>query len=339
MNEVSTIDPKEYGLEEKKSKDIIEAFLPKITEREALAEIYGTIIKQELNLETCVEARELRLKLVKVRTGISDIHKTQKAFFLASGRFVDAWKNKETEPVTQMEAKLNEIEKHFDNIEKEAKEKLQADREAILIPYLEETEIVIIPDLTTMDDDVWEAYLHAKKKHYDERIAAEKKAEADRLEAARKEKERQEKIEKENKRLKKEADAKAKQYEAERKEREAAENKARLEREEAEKKREEKARKDRETQDAILEKERKEREGVEAELQAKKEAEEKAEADKKAEIQAELSKGDDAKINDLVGDLGVLKTKYEFKANKNKSMYRNIGGLIDKVLKYIAEHE
>ena len=69
-NNLVTIDPKEYGLEKKEVKSIEEAFSPKIIERDALAKIYESIITKELNPETIQEARELRLKLVKVRTGI-----------------------------------------------------------------------------------------------------------------------------------------------------------------------------------------------------------------------------------------------------------------------------
>ena len=110
MKELEKINPTEFGLEVSQVETIEQAFLPKIQEREALVAIYDQLIKSELTPELCKEAKEVRLKLVKVRTGIADIHKTQKAFFLAAGRFVDAWKNKETLPVEQMEDKLSEIE-------------------------------------------------------------------------------------------------------------------------------------------------------------------------------------------------------------------------------------
>src|SRR5690606_23177474 len=40
-------------------------------------------------------------------------------------------------------------------------------------------------DLGSMDDDIWNAYLNAKKAEYEKRIEEEKKAEADRLEYER----------------------------------------------------------------------------------------------------------------------------------------------------------
>ena len=118
-NEIKKVDPKEYGLQEKEAKTIDQAFMPKIVERDGLKKIYEQILSKEITLELCSEAKSIRLKLVKVRTGIAEIHKTQKAFFLAAGRYVDAWKNKETLPVTQMEENLTAIEEHYQRIEGE----------------------------------------------------------------------------------------------------------------------------------------------------------------------------------------------------------------------------
>ena len=91
---IEKVNPKDYGLEESSVATIEQAFQPKIIERDALVPMYEDLVKQELTPELCKSFKELRLKMVKVRTGIADIHKTQKAYFLAAGRFVDAWKNK-----------------------------------------------------------------------------------------------------------------------------------------------------------------------------------------------------------------------------------------------------
>ncbi len=128
MNTQLTIDPKEFGLDETQVVTIEQAFAPKIAERDGLIEVYQKVITSELTPELCSDAKQIRQKLVKVRTGIAEIHKTQKAFFLAAGRFVDAWKNKETAPVEQMEENLEKIENHFINLEKERILKLKAER-------------------------------------------------------------------------------------------------------------------------------------------------------------------------------------------------------------------
>lgn len=101
----------EYGLEQKQVSDVDLAFAEKVKERELLSEIYGQIIKKDINKEVAQEARELKLKAVKVKSSIASIHKTQKEFALAFGKYCDAWKRKETEPVQQMIDGLMEIEK------------------------------------------------------------------------------------------------------------------------------------------------------------------------------------------------------------------------------------
>ena len=178
MNELVKINPKEFGLEVEQVLIIEQAFLPKIQEREALVTIYDQLITSELTQELCRKAKEVRLKLVKVRTGISDIHKTQKAFFLASGRFVDAWKNKETLPVEQMEEKLSEIENYYINIEKAKKSQLQDERLLEVSKYTEHPASA----LGEMELQVYEAYLQGLKVAYNAKIEAEAKAEAEKIE-------------------------------------------------------------------------------------------------------------------------------------------------------------
>ena len=174
---IEKLNPEEFGLQKAEATTIEKAFEPKIIEREALAGIYQELIKSELTPELCDEARALRLKLVKVRTGIADIHRTQKAFFLAAGRFVDAWKNKETEPVIQMEEKLSEIEKYYENLEKERKAKLRVERLAELEKYETDATFVSVED---MNDQVWSSYLDGVKYQYEKRKEAERKEEEER---------------------------------------------------------------------------------------------------------------------------------------------------------------
>lgn len=177
------IDPKEYGLEKKEAADIGKAFEAKIAERDGYAKVYATLIEREESPEQTKEARELRLKLVKTRTGISSIHKTQKAYFLAAGKFVDAWKNKETLPITQMEEVLEEIENRAAIAEEKRLEELQATRVALLQDYVEDA---AERDLSSMEEDVWESFLATKKSQYE---AAQEKAEEE-VKAAKAEEER-----------------------------------------------------------------------------------------------------------------------------------------------------
>ena len=288
MKELEKINPTEFGLEVSQVETIEQAFLPKIQEREALVAIYDQLITSELTPELCKEAKEVRLKLVKVRTGIADIHKTQKAFFLAAGRFVDAWKNKETLPVEQMEDKLSEIENYYINIEKAQKAQLQTERLLEVSKYTEYPANA----LGEMEQQVYDAYLQGLKVAYDAKIEAERKAEEERLAAIEAEKAERERIRIENERLKAGAEQKEKELSEERAkaeaERKALEEEARKEREAAEailKAEQEKARLESEkaaNEKAALEAELKEKADKEAaELKAKQEAE------KQAKLEAE----------------------------------------------------
>jgi hypothetical protein len=86
----------------------------------------------------------------------------KKPFFFAAGKFVDAWKNKETAPVEQMEEKLSEIEKYFENLEKERIAKLESDRLELTKQYTEHPEF----GLGQMAENVFNLYLIGLKVAY-----------------------------------------------------------------------------------------------------------------------------------------------------------------------------
>lgn len=174
---IEKVNPKDYGLEESSVATIEQAFQPKIIERDALVPMYEALVKQEITPELCKSFKELRLKMVKVRTGIADIHKTQKAFFLASGRFVDAWKNKETKPIEQMEEKLKEGEETFERLEA----KRIADLEVQRIEALSVFTDILPSGLGLLSDEAFKTYLTGAKVSYEARIAEEKRIEEERI--------------------------------------------------------------------------------------------------------------------------------------------------------------
>lgn len=319
------VNPKDYGLEEKNVKSIEEAFKPKIIERDGLEKVYGGLIKQEITQDICNQAGSLRKKLVKVRTGISDIHKTQKAYFLSAGRFVDAWKNKETLPITQMEENLGKMEKHFEIKEQERLQKIQDIRLNRLSKYVEDVSDRYLAD---MEEDVWEAYISSKKKDYELLEAAKRQAEIERIAKEKEEIAERKRIRDENELLRKQAEEREKEAKI------LADKEAK-ERELDHKQHEAELSKEREKSAKIELEERTKREKVEKELREKREAEEKRQRDEELRVQNELNKGDKDKVSDLKEDLKRLKSKYTFTSNENKKMYSDVGLLIDKVLNHI----
>jgi len=196
----------EYGLNETRAKEVKQSFDVVLSTAEELEKQYNDVLKsaEVITPEVCEQARQLRLKYVKVRTGISKVHKEQKAFYLSGGRAVDGIKNAYTHAVIGNEEKLKEIETHFDRIAEERLQKIRQERIDLISPYIDDAEE---RSLEKMRGDEFEALLVAKKKAFEDRVEAERKAEFERLEAEKKERVEREKIRKENERLKAEADA------------------------------------------------------------------------------------------------------------------------------------
>jgi len=352
------VKAEEFGIEESKAIEIQKAFTPVITEKDALTEMYSALITKDLTPELAKEASQLRKKLVKVRTSTAKIHKAEKAFFLASGKFVDAWKNKTTASIEVMEEKLREIEEYQERIEAAEREALRVDREALLTPFLAEFETVT-PNLGDMTAEMWEPYFTGKQAAHKARIEAEKKAdneriaaeEAEKKEAAKIEAERkaeEEKIRKENEALKKaneEAAKKAEEAEMERVKRAKIEADKRA-KEEAERQRLAKIEADKKAaelkviqdeKDRITKEAKKREEALKAELKAKEDAEDARIKTEEAQKQADLNKGDAAKVKDLILELTGIKSKYTFKSKKYQTIFNGVCQLIDKVIAYVEK--
>lgn len=318
------------------------AFTPMINERDLLSIQYDVLIQKELTEDLCIEAKALRNKLVKIRTGIAEVHQTQKAFFLAGGKFVDSWKNKETKPVTQMETKLKEIENHFYKIEQEKQDNRLFERTALLSKFGGE----ITEDLRLMSEEVFQPYYASKEKIYKQEQIAIKKQEEERLKKIEDEKAEQKRVKDENEKLKKERDAVAKKAKEEEEERKRVES-IRLEKEkkakaviEAERVKNEnirlaKEKVVRDAQNKVIEEEKQKTKDLEKEIQDKKDEDAKKAKEQEERLQTELNKGDTEKVKDLKNELQIIKNKFSFKSAKNKKMYESVGVLIDKVILFI----
>lgn len=295
------IKPDLFGLELSKAQEMTSGLSTTLAEREVLKEAYADVISLEITTETLPVFKELRLKIVKNRTqGIEKWHKNNKAFYLAGGRFVDSVKNKEIVVNEEMEAKLMEAEKFFENQEKEKARLLNLERIEKIRPYVQDSDNM---SFLEFDDESFDDFVLGKKTRF-ENDQKEREAEALRIENERlAEIERQKAIEIENAKLKSEAEAKEKELAEERKLQ--AEKEAKLREEQAKKEAELKAiadEKERQRQREIAEakvkadaleaenqrkikEERDAREKAENEIRLQKEAKEKAEllAKKEAE--------------------------------------------------------
>lgn len=193
-----------------------------------------------------------------------------------------------------------------------------------------------VSDFEYMSDSAFEVFLSGIEKQYNDKIAAEKKAEEDRLAKEKAEAEERERIRKENEALKKKAIEHEKAAKIEAEKRNAEIRKAQEEAKKAQKEFQAKLKAEQEAKEKIEREEKAKRDKLEAELKAKADAEAELLKQAEAEKQAELNKGDSAKVKDLITDLDALKTKYAFKSAKNNKMYSQVGELLDKIINHIS---
>ena len=257
--EIIQVNPTEYGIAENKATELI-GNLPQIQgERKLLEQSYEQVILLDIeDKETSKKAKELRLKIKDNRTkGIEVWHKTTKEFFLKGGQFVDAIKRKEIAVNERMEEMLESIEKYAENLEKERKSKLNAERTELLEPF--DAFVPLGLNFGEISEEEFAKIFNGAKLQFEQQQKEEEEAEEKRIADAKAEAERIEKQRIENERLKAEAEKREKQIEAER------EKQAKIQAE----------------KDAELQRERDAKAKLEAELQAKKDADEKAENDRK----------------------------------------------------------
>ena len=214
-NEIVSVNAQEFGLTEETAKGIQQQFQPMLDKMVELENEFNAIMSFPIEAEGQAEkAKKLRAKYVKVRTGTAEIHKTQKAFYLNGGRFIDGWKNAQIFASQNKEQKLEEIEKWAENKEKERLERINNERAEALKPFVEDVSLL---NLASMEEDVWKAYFSVKKKDFEDKVAAEKKVEEEKLLKLKQEEEAREQQRIENAKLKAEAEAREKQILAERK--------------------------------------------------------------------------------------------------------------------------
>ena len=324
-NQVVKIEAPELSLiEESKAAKIKATFEPMVIMLEGFEESYNDVIKEAqeaITLEVTSKAKRLRLDIGKVRIQTAKLKDTEKEEYKRAANAIQGVHNVIVWAVADKESKLKEIEDHFATLETERLKSLQVERVNLLSQYVQDAQE---RNLSSMEDDVWEAYLAAKKQDHIDLIAAEKQAEVDRLAVIEADKKERLRIGAENEQLRKEAVERERvakiEFDKRRKE-----NEARIAKEKSE----------HDARELAANAELNKRLALEAQLAAKEQAEIEAVEQEAARVQSELNKGDADKVNDLKKDLAALKSKYNFDSVKNKTSYNSVCLLIDKVIKHI----
>lgn len=337
------LDATQFGVEKSRAKEMESAFVPMINRLKEMEVLHGAIIRRAekgITEQVCTSAHTLRLQYVKSRTGVDAVHKAGKQEVLLLGRAWDGLKNQYLYVTNQKEEALQKIEKHFEIIEAERKEKLKTQREKMLAKYEIDTEYIQLGEMT---EEVWVNYFNGIKLNYENVKAAEKKAEEERLKAEKITKlhnDRKNSIlnlwqfaepelktanlgeidDKEWSNIVKSLDQEKADYDAG---------------QEAIRKENERLQKEAEAKEKEIKKQTEATAKVEAQLQAKKDAEAEAEEAKQAAIEAELSRGDKEKFQSLITDLSQLQGKYTFKSKKYQNLQASVNELLDKTINFI----
>lgn len=167
-----------------KADQIRATFAPMADAVQAFEEEYDEIVAlaTDVTPELSARARRLRLGIAKVRIAAEKARVAIKAEYLLAGKAIDGVSNVLKWAISEKEDTLAGIEKHAEIMAREARDALQAERAKALTPYVQDA---ADRDLGGMEADVWDAYLSAKKQEYADRLAAEAKAEAERVERER----------------------------------------------------------------------------------------------------------------------------------------------------------
>ena len=267
-------------------------------------------------------AHDLRMKLVKIRTGAEKTKDERKRGYLLMGNLEQACFNLISATCKPIEDSFYNIEKAREIAEKKRREQLRIDRISALSPYVADASIF---PLGEMEQAAFDELLIGMKAQHQAKIEAEKKAEQDRIDAENAKKAEDERIRQENERLKAE--------------REAIEKKAAEEARiamEAKEKAEAELRAEREAAEAKLAEERQkaeaERKRLEDELRAKQEAELRAAEEAEAKRQEELSRDDKGNWEAMCSEIESACSKYNFKAKKFQERHKKLAAGIAEML-------
>ena len=275
------------GITNDESSSLMLSFGAPLVEVGEILDTYKNIVvTDETQIDLMKEAKEKRLLLKKIRTGVENTRKSLKDEFNRKGNAIQAVANYIKENIEPAEKYL-ELQEKFAEIKKaERAIKVKQERTEKLMQYTDNISMYAIDNI---DDETFETLLAKIKKEYDDKIAAEK-AEAERL--AKEEAERkaeQERIISENAKLRKEAEQKEIELAAERKK--EADKQAKIEAERQKELAEERAK---------VEAERAKIAAIEAEQRRKDEVIAKEKADKEAAEAKAIAEAKQAEMNALL---------------------------------------
>lgn len=278
---------KESGLEQPKIDGLLSKFGESFEQtRQAIELAKGINVTSEDQTEEMEQAGIARKELKNIRVAVEHTRKELKEQSLREGKAIDGMANIIKAMIVPVEEHLEKQEKFAENLAKERKQRLIAERMSTLMGL---TDTPTMYAYENMEQEAFDKLVEELKAAKEAKELAAQKAEAERIAAEKAAAVEQERIRKENAKLKAEAEA-----------REVAMAKERAQAEAARKAAEETARKEREAIEAKAAKERAEVEAKLAKEREAREAAEKLEAERKAKIAAQQAAEQAAKTKALL---------------------------------------
>lgn len=169
----------ESGLESGKVEGLLQSFAGYFDEaRKLAAESKDIIVTDESQTELMVKARESRLALKRVRVDVENTRKQLKEQSLREGRAIDGISNLIKALIVPVEEHLEKQEKYAEIKELERIAKRHEQRILALQPLVDDVSVFNLRD---MSDAAFDQLLKSSKEAHEAKLAAERKAEEDRL--------------------------------------------------------------------------------------------------------------------------------------------------------------
>jgi hypothetical protein len=178
---------KESGIEQAQATPLINKFGDFYNQAISLtAESKGIVIKDISQVEDMKKSRAFRLKLKSIRNDADKIRIAMKEPFLRGANAVQAAYNGVEKITKEEEKRLEEQEKYIERLEQKRIDELEKSRKELLSQYCDNVDVY--SNLGQLAEDGFNELVRINKVAHEAKIAAEKKAEEERIEQENKNK-------------------------------------------------------------------------------------------------------------------------------------------------------
>lgn len=183
-NEMQVVINKIEGIEPSKAEVLLSKFSTYYNAARVIAAgANDIVVKDENDKDGMATARQARLGLKEIRVNTEKTRRELKENSLRESRAIDGIANVIKALIEPVEEALEKKEKYAEELAKAKLDKVEAERREKMLQYVDD---VSFYNLREMSDEGFEKLLASSKAAHDAQVAAEAKAEAERVEERRK---------------------------------------------------------------------------------------------------------------------------------------------------------